>query len=282
MTTNHLIDQAQVDKAKRREWTRSLPSEVQLNTQAIDEMRKHTKQDPNGGGHCIAGDLQQFIANKGWTIGYATHNLTVRKWNTFREWVEDYVDCGGLQTTVANLMPYLVQVDVQVHDVQLKAIKSMLEELDPVDRLTLRPQALKVAEVIGSNEIVDLIHDGTKQTEGGYRRNDPLVSNASSTRLNPNTKSGARQQLRAYASDPKRCERYGKDHALCLQAWEAVERGEMSVNEGRIFCGLQKQEPPRHFYVTKDLGRMAQRMTEAMPRDDLKKLVALLQKQLND
>ena len=56
----------------------------------------------------------------------------------------------------------------------------------------------------------------------------------------------------------------------------------MSVNEGRIHCGLQKPEPPRQFYVTKDLERLADRMVAAMPADDLQQLITIIQEKLND
>ena len=123
------------------------------------------------------------------------------------------------------------------------------------------------------------MHDGTKRGEGRPKNG---VENTPLTKLHANTKAGARQQLRSYASDPKRCERYGKDHALCQEAWSAVERGEMSVNEGRIHCGLQKPEPARQFYVTKDLERLADRMVAAMPADDLQQLITIIQEKLND
>ena len=56
----------------------------------------------------------------------------------------------------------------------------------------------------------------------------------------------------------------------------------MSVNEGRIHCGLQKPEPARQFYVTKDLERLADRMVAAMPADDLQQLITIIQEKLND
>ena len=53
----------------------------------------------------------------------------------------------------------------------------------------------------------------------------------------------------------------------------------MSVNEGRIHCGLQKRESV--FYVTKDLI-MAQRLHEAMPKDQLLAFIDALQEAAND
>ena len=269
-------DQAAVDLKRRDEWRLTLDREVQMNTMQIEQMQQTVSRPAVAGG--IAGELQQFIARRGWEIGYATTSGVVKRWDSFREWVEDYPDNGGLNTTVAKVLPYVCQVEVKANAVQHKAIKSLMTALDPVDRLAIRPDALRIAAVIGDDEIVDLIHDETKQSQGPKT----LETNGFSTRLNPNTKLGARQQLRAYAADPKRCERYGKDHALCQEAWVAVEQGEMSVNEGRIHCGLQKREPPRHFYVTKDLSRMAQRVAEAMPKDQLLAFIHALQEAAND
>ena len=87
---------------------------------------------------------------------------------------------------------------------------------------------------------------------------------------------GAREQLRAYAADPERCKRYGKDHVLCQEAWVKVEQGEMSVNEGRIYCGLQKREPSRQLYITKDTKQIAERLTAAMSKQRIRELVDCL------
>lgn len=274
------IDQSAVDLKSRDEWRLTLDSNVQMNTMQIEQMQQTLRRPAVAGG--IAGELQQFIARRGWEIGYATTSGVVKKWDSFREWVEDYPDNGGLNTTVTKVLPYVCQVQVSVNAVQQKAIKSLMGALDPVDRLAIRPQALRIAEVIGDEEIVDLIHDETKQTAGGYRRNDALETNGSSTRLNPNTKLGARQQLRAYAADPKRCERYGKDHGLCQEAWVKVESGEMSVHEGRIHCGLQKREPARQVYITKDTKQMAERLSAAMTKERICDLVDCLKGLVDD
>ena len=42
----------------------------------------------------------------------------------------------------------------------------MMSALDPVDRLAIRPDAMRIAEVLGDQEIVDLVHDETKRSEG--------------------------------------------------------------------------------------------------------------------
>lgn len=272
-------DQAAVEMERRDEWRKTLDREVQLNTMQIDRMKHATDQ---GIGFSIASDLQLFIARRGWEIGYAATGHVINRWNSLREWVEDYPDNGGLNSRLADVLPFVCQSEVQVTDTQREATKLFFQEIEPVDRLALRPQALKLAEVLGDDEIVDIVHDSTKR-EFGQRGKSSLVSNElSGTRLNPNTKQGARQQLRAYAADPKRCERYGKDHALCQEAWVAVEQGEMSVNEGRIHCGLAKPEPPRIFYATKDVAKLADKMLAVLPADVLRSLITVLQEKLND
>jgi hypothetical protein len=264
---------------RRDAWRKTLDREIQLNTMQIDQMRAAADR---GLGFGIAAPLLQFIAREGWKIGYAANGAIVR-WDSLREWIEDYPDNGGLHTTVNKVLPYVCQVPDKPNALQADALKKFLTALDQVDRLAVRPEALKVAELLGDEEIVDIVHDTTKRGSGGdYTSEHPLVSNAGSTRLSPNTKQGARQQLRAYAADPDRCARYGKDHALCQEAWVKVERGEMSVNEGRIFCGLQKAEPPRMFYATKDVAKLADKMLAVLPADVLRSLITLLQEKLND
>ena len=274
MTMTKLQDQAAIDLQRKQEWRKTLDREVQLNTMQIDQMRAAADK---GLGFGIAGPLLQFIAREGWRIGYAADGVIVR-WNSLREWIEDYPDNGGLHTTVRKVLPYVCQVPDKPNDLQADALKSFLTALDQVDRLAVRPEALKVAELLGDDEIVDIVHDSTKQSQGPKT----LETNGFSTRISPNTKLGARQQLRAYAADPKRCERYDKDHELCKEAWVKVERGEMSVNEGRIHCGLAKAEPPRIFYATKDVNKLADKMLAVLPADVLRPLITLLQEKLND
>jgi hypothetical protein len=263
---------------RRDAWRKTLDREIQLNTMQIDQMRAAADR---GLGFGIAAPLLQFIAREGWKIGYAA-NGTIVRWNSLREWIEDYPDNGGLHTTVNKVLPYVCQVPDKPNALQADALKKFLSALDQVDRLAVRPEALKVAELLGDDEIVDIVHDATKQGEGKKPRYALETNAYNSTRLSPNTKQGARQQLRAYAADPDRCERYGKDHALCQEAWVMVERGEMSVNEGRIHCGLQKAEPPRMFYATRDVAKLADKMLAVLPADVLRSLITLLQEKLND
>ena len=271
-------DQAAVEMERRDEWRKTLDREIQLNTMQIDQMKHAADQ---GLGFGLAAQLNQFIARRGWEIGYAATGHVVNRWNSLREWVEDYPDNGGLHTTLNKVLPYVIQVEVKANEVQRQAIKALLSELEPVDRLAIRPEALKIAEVLGDDEIVDLIQDETKRNFG-QRGKSSLETNGLSTRLNPNTKQGARQQLRAYAADPERCERYGKDHKLCQEAWIKVEQGEMTVNEGRIYCGLQKPEPPRMFYATKDVAKLADKMLAVLPADTIRSLITHLQEKLHD
>lgn len=56
----------------------------------------------------------------------------------------------------------------------------------------------------------------------------------------------------------------------------------MSVNEGRIHCGLAKPEPPRIFYATKDVAKLADKMLAVLPADVLRSLITVLQEKLND
>ena len=70
------------------------------------------------------------------------------------------------------------------------------------------------------------MHDGTKQSWGGDRKPNQacdVTRLTQSTRLDPRTDKGGRQQLRSYAAEPQRCERYGKDHALCQKEGIALE-----------------------------------------------------------
>ena len=275
-------DQAAVEMERRDEWRKTLDREIQLNTMQIDQMKHAADQ---GLGFGLAAQLNQFIARRGWEIGYAATGHVINRWNSLREWVEDYPDNGGLHTTLNKVLPYVIQVEVKANEVQRQAIKALLSELEPVDRLAIRPEALKIAEVLGDDEIVDLIHDETKRDAGGTGANQSrsaLETNGLHTRLSPNTKQGARQQLRAYAADPERCERYGKDHKLCQEAWVKVEQGEMTVNEGRIYCGLQKPEPPRMFYATKDVAKLADKMLAVLPADTIRSLITHLQEKLHD
>ena len=268
-------DQAAVDLKRRDEWRLTLDREVQMNTMQIEHMQQTVSRPAIAGG--IAGELQQFIARRGWEVGYATTSGLVKRWDSFREWVEDTTDNGGLNTTVTKVLPYVCHVEVKTNAVQHRAIKSLMLALDPVDRLAIRPDALRIAEVIGDDEIVGLINIETKlDSSGDHTSEHSLVSNERSTRLNPNTKMGAREQLRAYAADPERCKRYGKDHVLCQEAWVKVEQGEMSVNEGRIYCGLQKREPSRQLYITKDTKQIAERLTAAMSKQRIRELVDCL------
>ena len=267
-------DQAAVDLKRRDEWRLTLDREVQMNTFQIEHMQQTVSRPAIAGG--IAGELQQFMARRGWAIGYATTSGLVKRWANFREWVEDSSDNGGLNTTVTKTLPYVFHVEVKANAVQHQAIKSLMAALDPVDRLAIRSDALRIAEVLGDDEILDLIHAETKfeHDQRGPKRG--VESTSLSNKLNSKTKAGARQQLRAYAADPERCKRYGKDHSLCQEAWIKVEQGEMSVNEGRIYCGLQKREPSRQLYITKDTKQMAERLTAAMSKQRLRELVDLL------
>ena len=87
-------DQAAVDLKRRDEWRLTLDREVQMNTMQIEHMQQTVSRPAIAGG--IAGELQQFIARRGWEIGYATMSGVVKRWDSFREWVEDYPDNGGL------------------------------------------------------------------------------------------------------------------------------------------------------------------------------------------
>ena len=270
-------DQAAVEMERRDEWRKTLDREIQLNTMQIDQMKRAADQ---GLGFGLAAQLNQFIARRGWEIGYAATGHVINRWNSLREWVEDYPDNGGLHTTLNKVLPYVIQVEVKANEVQRQAIKALLSELEPVDRLAIRPEALKIAEVLGDDEIVDLIHDETKRGEG--RPGNACKTTHVSTRLDSRTKQGARQQLRAYAADPERCERYGKDHKLCQEAWVKVEHGEMTVNEGRIYCGLQKPEPPRMFYATKDVAKLADKRLAVLPADTIRSRITPLPEKLHD
>ena len=130
-------DQAAVDAKRRDEWRLTLDHEVQMNTMQIEAMQQTVSRPAVAGG--IAGELQQFIARRGWEIGYATMSGVVKRWDSFREWVEDYPDNGGLHTTVTKVLPYVCQVEVKANEVQHQAIKSMMSALDPVDRLSDPP-----------------------------------------------------------------------------------------------------------------------------------------------
>ena len=269
-------DQAAIELQRQRDWRKTLPVEVQRNTEIIELIQEGVSVGVGG----IGATVRQFIRNRGWEVGFAA-NGQIYRWPAMRDWIEAYWDNGGLHMTVHDVFPLIAQVQAEPQPIQKEAVEVFLAELDPVDKLPHRNEWLKICEAIGAPDLLDAVHDGTKIAHGGNRV-QALETNACSTRLNPNTKQGARQQLRSYASDPKRCERYGKDHALCQEAWSAVERGEMSVNEGRIHCGLQKPEPARQFYVTKDLERLADRMVAAMPADDLQQLITIIQEKLND
>ncbi len=268
------LDQASVDLKRRDVWRLTLDSELQMNTMQIEQMQQTVSHPAVAAG--IAGELQQFIARRGWEIGYAATSGLVKRWDSFREWVEDSSDNGGLNTTVTKVLPYVCQVEVKANAVQHQAIKSLVSALDPVDRLAIRPDALRIAEVTGDDEILDLIHEETKLGHGQRGPKRGVERTPFSAKFHSNTKAGARQQLRAYAADPDRCKRYGKDHALCQEAWVKVEQGEMSVNEGRIYCGLQKRGPSRQLYITNDTKQIAERLTAAMTKQRIRELVDCL------
>jgi hypothetical protein len=267
-------DQAAIELQRQRDWRKTLPVEVQRNTEIIELIQEGVSVGVGG----IGATVRQFIRNRGWEVGFAA-NGQIYRWPTMRDWIEAFWDNGGLHMTVHDVFPLIAQVQAEPQPIQKEAVEVFLAELDPVDKLPHRKEWLKICEAIGAPDLLDAVHDGTKRGEGRPKNG---VENTPLTKLHANTKAGARQQLRSYASDPKRCERYGKDHALCQEAWSAVERGEMSVNEGRIHCGLQKPEPARQFYVTKDLERLADRMVAAMPADDLQQLITIIQEKLND
>ena len=268
-------DQAAIELARRDEWRKTLDREVQLNTAQIEAMQERVRNSVVTGG--MAYDLQLFIARRGWEIGYATSRHTIQKWDSLTAWIEDFTDNGGLQSTPSKVFPYIAHAEVTVTDLQREAVAQFCTELDPVDRLAIRPQAMKVAEVLGDQSLVDIVHDTTKRSHGGDRKSDQACDNTRlKTHLDPRHGQGARQQLRAYAADPKRCERYNKDHELCKEAWVKVEQGEMSVNEGRIYCGLQKKEPSRVFYATKDLEAFVARIKAVFPADACRTIAKLL------
>ena len=268
-------DQAAIELARRDEWRKTLDREVQLNTAQIEAMQERVRNSVVTGG--MAYDLQLFISRRGWEIGYATSRHTIQKWDSLTAWIEDFTDNGGLQSTPSKVFPYIAHAEVKVTDMQREAVEMFCTELEPVDRLAIRPQAMKVAEVLGDQSLVDIVHDTTKRVQGSHGGVSSVVTTEErSTRLHHTTTQGARQQLRAYAADPKRCERYNKDHALCQEAWVKVEQGEMSVNEGRIYCGLQKKEPSRVFYATKDLEAFVARIKAVFPADACRTIAHLL------
>jgi len=267
-------DQAAIELARRDEWRKTLDREVQLNTAQIEAMQERVRNSVVTGG--MAYDLQLFIARRGWEIGYATSRHTIQKWDSLTAWIEDFTDNGGLQSTPSKVFPYIAHAEVTVTDMQREAVEMFCTELDPVDRLAIRPQAMKVAEVLGDQSLVDIVHDTTKREQGQWDKSSLVTNGLTPTRLSPNTTQGARQQLRAYAADPKRCKRYGKDHELCKEAWVKVEQGEISVNEGRIYCGLQKKEPSRVFYATKDLEAFVARIKAVFPADACRTIAQLL------
>ena len=273
-------DQVAIDLRRRDEWRITLDPEIQMNTIQIEQMQQTVSRPAVTGG--IAGELQQFIARRGWEIGYAATSGVIRRWGTFRDWIEDYSDNGGLNTTITKVLPYVCHVEVKANAVQHQAIKLLMSALDPVDRLAIRPDALRIAEVIGDDEIVDLICGEAKLRDSERDPKGGSETTPHSAKIPVNTKSGARQQLRAYAADPARCKRYGKDHDLCKEAWVKVEQGEMSVNEGRIYCGLQKREPSRQLYITKDTKQIAERLTAAMTKQRLSELVDHLTDIINE
>jgi hypothetical protein len=190
--------------------------------------------------------------------------------------------------TVHDVFPLIAQVQAEPQPIQKEAVEVFLAELDPVDKLPHRKEWLKICEAIGAPDLLDAVHDGTKQKEGGDGSNQHksnacnITRVAQSTRLDPRTDKGGRQQLRSYASDPRRCERYGKDHALCQEAWEMHERDELTLNQALIHCELRKAEPPRVFYATKDVAKLADKMLAVLPPDVLRSLVTTLQEKLND
>ena len=271
-------DQAAIELARRDEWRKTLDREIQLNTAQIEAMQERVRNSVVTGG--MAYDLQLFIARRGWEIGYATSRHTIQRWDSMREWIEDYTDNGGLQSTPAKVVPYIAHAEVKVTDLQRETMQVFCTELDPVDRLAIRPQAMKVAEVLGDQSLVDIVHDTTKRSEGRPKnaRRSTHVSKRSDPRGN---KQAARQQLRDYAGDSKRCERYGKDHALCQEAWVLHESGKLSIREAQEHCGLLKKEPARMIYIVKDTAKMADQAAAAMSTERLTSFIAHLQEKLD-
>ena len=60
------------------------------------------------------------------------------------------------------------------------------------------------------------------------------------------------------------------------------ERDELTLNQALIHCELRKAEPPRVFYATKDVAKLADKMLAVLPPDVLRSLVTTLQEKLND
>ena len=103
-----LRDQAAVDMERRDAWRKTLDREIQLNTMQIDQMRAAADR---GLGFGIAAPLLQFIAREGWKIGYAANGAIVR-WDSLREWIEDYPDNGGLRVDPHALLGHDPTVDL--------------------------------------------------------------------------------------------------------------------------------------------------------------------------
>lgn len=281
-------DQAAIELARRDEWRKTLDREIQLNTAQIEAMQERVRNSVVTGG--MAYDLQLFIARRGWEIGYATSRHTIQKWDSMREWIEDYTDNGGLQSTPSVVFDYIAITEVKVTDMQREAATVFCRELEPVDRLAVRDHAMKVAMAVGDQDLVDIVHDETKRSEGNPNRGaDGRFANGhrsvpvGSTKVRADTKEGARLQVRRYASDPKTCERYGKDHALCQEAWVKLEAGEFrSPFQAQEYCGLRKKEPPRRIFISADMVKLAGELNAVIPTDRLTQLVTLLQECLNE
>lgn len=278
-------DQAAIELARRDEWRKTLDREVQLNTAQIEAMQERVRNSVVTGG--MAYDLQLFIARRGWEIGYATSRHTIQRWDSMREWIEDYTDNGGLQSTPSVVFDYIAITEVKVTDMQREAATVFCRELEPVDRIAVRDHAMKVAMAVGDQGLVDIVHDETKRSEGGTGANQHKSSThrsvgAASTHVRSDTKEGARLQVRRYASDPKTCERYGKDHALCQEAWVKLEAGELGPFAAQEYCGLRKKEPARMIYIVKDTAKMADQAAAAMSTERLASFIAHLQEKLDE
>jgi hypothetical protein len=271
-------DQAAIELQRQRDWRKTLPVEVQRNTEIIELIQEGVSVGVGG----IGATVRQFIRNRGWEVGFAA-NGQIYRWPTMRDWIEAYWDNGGLHMTVHDVFPLIAQVQAEPQPIQKEAVEVFLAELDPVDKLPHRKEWLKICEAIGAPDLLDAVHDGTKQKEGGdgsnqHKSNACNVTRvAESTRLDPRTDKGGRQQLRSYAAEPQRCERYGKDHALCQEAWEQLERGDMSITEALVHCGLRKKEPSRKLYVSTDMAKLSKELDAVLPTDRLDQLIALLQ-----
>ena len=170
-------DQAAIELQRQRDWRKTLPVEVQRNTEIIELIQEGVSVGVGG----IGATVRQFIRNRGWEVGFAA-NGQIYRWPTMRDWIEAFWDNGGLHMTVHDVFPLIAQVQAEPQPIQKEAVEVFLAELDPVDKLPHRKEWLKICEAIGAPDLLDAVHDGTKQSWGGDRKPNQACD---VTRLSP-------------------------------------------------------------------------------------------------